>query len=197
MHISQWKAITASELRQRSVTTRVCNRCILKMDHHCPWINNCVGMRNMKYFLLFVFYNSILSFVVFSFTLAYCIYGSASRSTVQYLLEMVNIFICLWFSTIIGISEFLLLYDLFVTTTTGKTSRSDDKGLLSEIDRKKNQTKNGYTSYRHLQEVFGGNGHFSLSWLLPVAPRFDDYERLAGYTTVSSSDNKLVTILTY
>lgn len=79
------------------------------MDHHCPWINNCVGMRNMKYFLLFVFYNSILSLVVFSFTLAYCIYGSASRSTVQYLLEMVNIFICLWFSTIIGISEFLLL----------------------------------------------------------------------------------------
>ena len=135
----------------------------------------------MKYFLLFVFYNSILSLVVFSFTLAYCIYGSASRSTVQYLLEMVNIFIC----------------DLFVTTTTGKTSRNDDKGLLSEIDRKKNQTKNRYTSYRHLQEVFGGNGHFSLSWLLPVAPRFDDYERLAGYTTVSSSDNKLVTILTY
>ena len=141
----------------------------------------------MKYFLLFVFYNSILSLVVFSFTLAYCIHGSASRSTVQYLLEMVNIFICLWFSTIIGISEFLLLCDLFVTTTTGKTSRNDDKGLLSEIDRKKNQTKNGYTSYRH----------FSLSWLLPVAPRFDDYERLAGYTTVSSSDNKLVTILTY
>lgn len=151
----------------------------------------------MKYFLLFVFYNSILSFVVFSFTLAYCIYGSASRSTVQYLLEMVNIFICLWFSTIIGISEFLLLCDLFVTTTTGKTSRNDDKGLLSEIDRKKNQTKNGYTSYRHLQEVFGGNGHFSLSWLLPIAPRFDDYERLAGYTMISSSDNKLVTILTY
>ena len=110
---------------------------------------------------------------------------------------MVNIFICLWFSAVIGISEILLLSDLFVTITTGKTSRNDDKGLLSEIDRKKNQTKNGYTSYRHLQEVFGGNGQFSLSWLLPVAPRFDDYERLAGYTTVPSSDNKLVTILTY
>ena len=31
-----------------------CGRCSLKMDHHCPWINTCVGAQNQPHFLAFV-----------------------------------------------------------------------------------------------------------------------------------------------
>lgn len=35
-------------------------RCVLKMDHHCVWVVNCVGALNYKYFLLFLVSFTIL-----------------------------------------------------------------------------------------------------------------------------------------
>ena len=38
---------------------RLCDRCVLKMDHHCPWIANCVGFFNYKYFFLMLTYGML------------------------------------------------------------------------------------------------------------------------------------------
>jgi hypothetical protein len=51
---------------------RRCNRCSLKMDHHCPWINNCCGHRNHLNFTLFLLFSvigSIHSLILLSITL--------------------------------------------------------------------------------------------------------------------------------
>ena len=34
----------------------LCQECVMNMDHHCPWINNCVGFNNHRYFLLFIWW---------------------------------------------------------------------------------------------------------------------------------------------
>ena len=48
----------------RSKHCGLCNMCCEKMDHHCVWVNTCVGLHNYKYFLLFLLLHTVI-----------CLYG--------------------------------------------------------------------------------------------------------------------------
>lgn len=62
----------------RSHHCRKCGYCIKKMDHHCPWINCCVGHANHGYFTLFLF-SAVIGCLHASIVLSICMYHAINR----------------------------------------------------------------------------------------------------------------------
>jgi palmitoyltransferase len=58
-YIPRWCRFCQHWKPPRSHHCREFNRCVLKLDHYCPWVYNAVGYRNHKFFILFLLYSSL------------------------------------------------------------------------------------------------------------------------------------------
>ena len=135
----------------------VCHKCVIEQDHHCPWVNNCIGLFNKKIFILFLFYGSIE--VIYSVLLFfyYQLYKNINQFKNEPFLIVLDIF-ALIFGLILAIVSLMLLWDQYDTIIHSITQCDFKEGLLLEKS----------TVRQQINLIFGGN--FSFRWFLPFYP---------------------------
>ncbi|XP_012326183.2 palmitoyltransferase ZDHHC3 isoform X1 [Aotus nancymaae] len=141
----------------------VCKRCIRKMDHHCPWVNNCVGENNQKYFVLFTMYIALISLhalIMVGFHFLHCFEEDWTKCSSFSPPTTVILLILLCFEG--------LLFLIFTSVMFGTQVHSictDETGI--ERLQRKNQPREHTGSWQSVKETFGGD--FSLNWFNPFS----------------------------
>lgn len=120
----------------------VCDNCVDCFDHHCPWVGNCVGRRNYRYFYMFIISFSLLCIYVLACSLTHLILLSketniieACKTSPASVCVFLICFISVW--SILGLAGFHTFL-----TAVNLTTNEDLKGIYS----KESGAKNPYSS---------------------------------------------------
>ncbi|TKR68661.1 hypothetical protein L596_030910 [Steinernema carpocapsae] len=140
----------------------VCGHCVLKFDHHCPWVNTCVNFYNYKFFILFLGYGFVL-----------CCFGMATNlETVINFFDMsptktlasIQLGILFLLSAVFSISlAALFFYHLYLIARNRTTFESFRAPLLENGREDKHFFNLGIR--RNYREIFGPS---LLHWFLPT-----------------------------
>jgi len=148
---------------------RICKACVLKMDHHCPWIMNCVGFANHKFFFLLVVY-AVCSCLYIACTMSESVQRSVleeTPATNRFLLVLALVLAIIMGSltaTFLSFHTWLMMKGMTtiefceknLSPAPSSSSLLGSKGVSYDLGIEKN-----------LKAVFGP--HWWL-WLLPLSP---------------------------
>ncbi|KAJ1504575.1 palmitoyltransferase swf1, partial [Coelomomyces lativittatus] len=121
----------------RSKHCSMCKGCIMRLDHHCVWINNCVGHKNIHYFIYFLasilwicaygaYLCLLLSIPNLNFSLLH-IHGIQSFMSWAFSTEPILISLCLFISVADILVLIFLIHFFYLNVWSGMTTNESCK----------------------------------------------------------------------
>jgi len=175
---------------------KTCHRCIFRMDHHCPWINNCVGLANQKLFILFLGYtalSAVVTLIMLSTSGICWLWGQKSWSDAAS--PSSTAIICSGLVAVECLAAVLFVSDFLQEQIESITQNST---LVETYQRTHGERS---TFYKHWEQIFGErwlfwpmpfSSHIPADYIEPAIPDEPDYAYGGGHA--SQEDNETLGI---